>query len=244
MRKILPILAGGILFIYGCGATPITATPSAEVAMTLFVLTPTPPPTPSPTPEPTPEAPPEFFRGIAPTLAEFTKIGSVQEIFDTIIPYLRATEPKFADDVTPVDVQLVKDAQGNPERVILVCNEGGAVNCVPVASVQVDGKYVLILKIKNADGSNGFFPWFIAGYHPERIALDKNFSIMIDNPKMAMRLVIPLSLGSMNPNDYPVIDRLVKDKRYQEAMREFQETDIYPENYEEIIPAANIPTSN
>lgn len=245
MRKILPILAGSILFIYGCGVTPITASPSAEAAMTSFVMTPTPPPTPSSTPEPTAtKAPPEFVHGIAPTLAEFTKIKSVQEIFDAIIPHLAATEPTFADGVMPVDVQYQAETLNNPEQIILVCNEGGVVNCVPVASVQVDGKYVLILKIKNADGSNGFFPWFVAGYHPSNLPLDKNFSKVIDDPEGPRRIVVQLTLGSLKPEDWPLIDQLVKDEKFRKAMKTFENDDIYPVDYNEIIPGANVSTNN
>lgn len=181
---------------------------------------------------------------VAPTLAEFTKIGSVQEIFDSIIPYLAATEPKFEDGVTPVDVQLVKDAQGNPERVILVCNEGGSVNCVPVASVQVDGKYVLILKIKNTDGTNGFFPWFIAGYLPPEIKLDKFFSKVVQDPEGARRISIPLSLDPTNLARAPILKELLSNEVYQEKMKQFENTGIYPVDFKEIIPGANTETNN
>ena len=180
----------------------------------------------------------EFPRELPATMEGFTDIGS-ESNFKNVLSVLRATETPFGPEVPPVDVQVVTDGVGGaPKEVTLVCNEGDIKNCIPVAFVKFGEYYVVVLKIKNLDGTTGYFPWSIAGGLNSYVPQDELFLRIQKRPLGLRNIHIPVSMAEPSAKDgNPIYVDFVNNPTNVQAMLDFAETDTFPIDFEDIIPA-------
>jgi len=194
----------------------------------------------APTDEPKAETPVDIskYLGLPGSFAEFQS-GTMSLVFDDLTPQLEATQPLFAEDAPAVWVQKVTDPAHGNDRLVLACNEGEFVNCEPVAFVLVNGNYVVILKIKNDNGTNGFFPWLIKGGD---ITKDDFFNDLIANPTGPRRIIIQIGQSESSAVRNPYQQALINRADFQEAMQRFFDEGNYPKDFHEIIPASSVDT--
>ena len=252
MKKIIPFLIWILLFTYACAApgdliTPtIEAVPAtADAATATDVQTNVGPPTPI-APEPSPTAEVDVAKYVKYTekpsgIEGFQEFPSVPEIFTKLYQALDELDrqgklPKLDPNAPPMVAELVKNSSGVEFKANLVCNKDGSINCITVAYIKVvDDKYVTILKIRNGDGTDGFFPWWNAGYWGQ-----KNINRIIDNiisDPTGFR-VIEIEMRSGGPNDdNEVLKKYFEDEDFVNAILEFVDTQIFPKDYRNIVPA-------
>lgn len=173
----------------------------------------------------------------------YQKGSSVAYIFDTLIPELdrlnklaNSPLPQFVDGVKPVVAELVKNGQGVEFKMNLGCNlDGNSVNCIPVAYIKIgEDTYVTILRIRNGDGTDGFFPWWNAGWWGQR-----RINRIIDNvlEKPIVRRVIEIEIRPGGPNDNnEILQKYFEDEDFINAIQEWIETQIFPQDYKNIVP--------
>lgn len=248
MKRIIPLLFWTMLLSHACASPGSLVTPTVEsvTAMATATLTPTAiqPPTPKP-PEPTQTKSEDITKYTTKpaSIEGFQEGPSVEYIFDTLIPELdrlnklpNSPLPQFAEGTPPVVAELVKNAQGVEFKINLGCNlDGNSVNCIPVAYIKIGGdKYVTILKIRNGDGTDGFFPWWNAGWWGQR-RINRIVDNVSENP--TGRRVIEIEIRPGGPNDDNVIlQEYFEDEDFVNAILEFVNTQVFPRKYRNIVP--------
>ncbi len=244
MKRIIPLLFWTMLLSHACASPGSLVTPTVEsvTAMATATLTPTAiQPTPIPPEAPTAVDIAPFLKYIqTPTGIEgFQDFPSVEEIFSKFYPALDEMEkrgllPKLDPNAPPVGVFLNYTEQGDPLKVNLSCNDGEVPNCIPIAYVKIGDKYVTIMKVKNADGTEGKFAWWNGGLGNKKIS--RIIDNVLENPTELRIIEIYINPGG--PNDhYDSFLRYINDPVFEDAMMKWVSEGSFPDDYKNIIPA-------
>jgi len=126
------------------------------------------------------EAIPNFYPGLAPTLEQFTEIGSTADI-SKIIARLRSQPSLLTEGSDPIWTSV---AQGNSVAVGCNANYDKIINCAVAASVKVfdqgQWRWLYIVELRNSDGSRGYLTGYI--YDPVDQNGTKPYERMVANP--------------------------------------------------------------
>jgi hypothetical protein len=177
------------------------------------------------------EAIPNFYPGIAPTLEQFTEIGSTADI-SKIIAYLRSQQSLLTEGSEPINTGI---AQGNDVGV--ECNLHGDINCAVAASVKVmdqgQWRWLSIIELRNEDGSRGYLTGYI--YDGVEQTGTKAYERMVANPSGWFILLVVRDIEPPDDVRLPYMKYNTQRPGVSEWIEEMLQTQTVPPALEDQI---------
>ncbi len=248
-RALFSLLAGLVsLSLAGCTFSllatqtpfpdPLAATPTRLTTATETPYLPLPTETPSPIPRPTDtltptEAVPNFYHGLAPTLEQFTELGSKADI-SKVIAYLRSQSSLLTEGSIPISTAI---AQNNEVAIACNANYDNIINCAVAASVKVVDqgqlRWLEIIELRNSDGPRGYLTGYI--YDGVELPYSKAYERLVANPSGPIIFSILRNIPSPYDVKYPYEKYNTLRPGVSDLVEQLLETQTVPPELEDQI---------